>query len=99
MEKIYLVAAGSGCMTQATLALNEAIGEEGGMRGTVGLLGFSFFDEPIFPQSSEHVLDDLGMLRSWSAAEDVEIDLEPGIYVAMNSIILGTQCGRVYTLC
>lgn len=85
-------------MTQATLALDEAVSQEGRVGGAVGLLGFSLFDEAVLPKSRKHILDNPGVLRSRSAAEYVEVDLEPGVYIAMDSIVFVAQGGRVNTL-
>lgn len=68
------------------------------MGRAVCLLGFALLDETVFPQPSENSLDDLGMLRGWSTTEDVKIDLEPGIDVAVDGVILGTQSSWIYAL-
>lgn len=68
------------------------------MGRAVGLFGFPLLDKAILKKSREHILNNLGVLRSGSAAEHVEIDLEPGVYIAMDSIVFVAQGGRVDAL-
>lgn len=86
-------------MAQAAFTLDEAISQKGRMCGAVGLLRLSLLNKTVLPKSREHLLDNLSVLGSWCATEDVKIDLEPGVDVAVNGIILGTKGCRIYTFC
>jgi hypothetical protein len=85
-------------MAKAALAFDIAVSQEGRVSRTVGLCSLALLDEAVVPEASEDILDYGRVLGGRSAAEDVEVDPEPVVYVLVDRVILGTQCGRIHAL-
>lgn len=54
----------------------------------IGLLGGDLLEVAVFPDLQEHVLNDLGVFLGGCAAEVVELDLEPVVYVLVDYVEL-----------
>lgn len=52
---------------------------------------FSFLDITIQPELFKYTLHNLCLLRGWSSAEDVEVDVEPIVDILMDFVILGAE--------
>lgn len=88
---VALVAAGAEVVAQAALALDEAVGEEGVVGRAVGLGGLALLDEAVLPEAGEDLLHDQRVLRRRRLAEDVEVDPEPLVDVAVDGVVFRAQ--------
>lgn len=68
-----------------------------GLEGAERVDGLPLLDEPVIPQFAKDVLDDFGLLRGWSSAEDIKFDFEPVVDAFVNGMVFGTQGFRIYT--
>lgn len=85
-------------MAQAALALDKSIGQEFIVSRAVGLGSLALLDEAVLPEFREDLLRDLGVLRCWCLAEDVEVNAEPLVDVAVNGMILGAKSSGIGAL-
>lgn len=63
---------------------------------TVWLSSLSLLNIPILPQTTENVLDNLGLMRRGRAAEDVELNVEPIVDTLVNSMVFCAEFFRCY---
>lgn len=96
---VTLVSAGVGVAAQGTLALDEAVCQEGrvGLDGAEGLDGLALLNVAILPELAEDVPDDLGLPLGGSAAEDVEGDVKVVVDALVDDVVLqeGATCRSI----
>lgn len=63
---------------------------------TVRLGSLSLFDISILPQTTENILDNLGLMRGRCTAKDVELNVKPIIDTLVNGMVFCAKLFRCY---
>lgn len=79
---------------QRALSLDKAVGQEGVVCFAVRLDRRLLFQEAVLVEFCEDVLSDLGLLRSGSAAENVEANVEPFVDLGVQLVVFVAQLFR-----